>query len=215
MEDLKKFIFLQSGRNHLSGKKHMHPNEYELLYVVKGAGRVMIGAKLFPLMPDTLYVINGEDVHNIAPDEKTEYVRTILNLPKKYLHDLFAAAGASKTPHLLLQKGAVHFDVPTAIEMKKAFAAAYEAHGKNMLAFSAALLSLFSICLSVSVCPLPDMDDVISAALSYIDRNITKKMTLDDIATHVYASKYTLCRKFKKSVGMTLGEYLLKRRILV
>ena len=68
MEHYEKFIYRQSGPNQLSGKKHVHPDEFELLFVTNGRGRVMIGARLFPLTPGTFYIINGEDVHSVTPD---------------------------------------------------------------------------------------------------------------------------------------------------
>lgn len=213
MDNLEKFIFRQTGPNQLSGKKHVHPDEYELLYVSQGSGQVMIGAELFPLTHNTLYIINGEDVHFVSPDNSTEYVRTIINLPKKYLHELFAAVKEPNVLPKLLQKGAVRLDASAAETVETAFLNIGRAGQHNKLAFAAALLGLFSACAAADAQISPFSDGVIASVLAYIDKNITSKITLDDIEKHIFVSKYHICHKFKKTVGMTPGEYILKRRI--
>lgn len=213
MEDLKKLIFRQTGPNQLSGRKHVHPDEYELLYVSQGSGRVMIGAGLFPLTPNTLYIINGEDVHFVSPDNKTEYVRTIINLPKEYLHGLFAAAKETDALPKLLQKGAVCLGSAAAEAVETALFTFDNAEEHKNLSFACALFTLFSACAAADSQVSPYSDGIIASVLSYIDENITEKITLEDIEKHTFVSKYHICHKFKKTVGMTPGEYILKRRI--
>ena len=202
MEHYEKFIYRQSGPNQLSGKKHVHPDEFELLYVTNGHGRVMIGARLFPLTPGTLYMINGEDVHSVTPNTGTEYVRTILNLPKE-----------PELLPMLLQKGAVRLDSLAAERVEREFEAVYNAKEHKNLLFAGALLALFSACTASASQVSPDFGGIISSVLSYIDQNITAKITLDDIEKHTFVSKYHVCHKFKRTVGMTPGEYILKRRL--
>ena len=213
MEHYEKFIYRQSGPNQLSGKKHVHPDEFELLYVTNGHGRVMIGARLFPLTPGTLYMINGEDVHSVTPNTGTEYVRTILNLPKEYLHRLLASAKEPELLPMLLQKGAVRLDSLAAERVEREFEAVYNAKEHKNLLFAGALLALFSACTASASQVSPDFGGIISSVLSYIDQNITAKITLDDIEKHTFVSKYHVCHKFKRTVGMTPGEYILKRRL--
>ena len=63
---------------------------------------------------------------------------------------------------------------------------------------------------SVSLSP----DEVrIKDAIIYIQQHYVESITLDDICNEVYRSKYHLCRNFKRAVGMTIMEYLLKTRI--
>ncbi len=56
-----------------------------------------------------------------------------------------------------------------------------------------------------------DMKDI----LSYINDNITTPMTLDEIANHFYISKYYLCHKFKKHTGLTIGQYINRKKLLI
>ncbi len=50
-------------------------------------------------------------------------------------------------------------------------------------------------------------------AISFIDKNYTKNITLDDIASHVHLSKIYFHNLFLKLTGQTPHEYLLSKRI--
>lgn len=47
----------------------------------------------------------------------------------------------------------------------------------------------------------------------YIKNNLSKKITLTDIAWHLHCSKVTLTEHFKKEYGMTIVEYITKKRM--
>lgn len=53
----------------------------------------------------------------------------------------------------------------------------------------------------------------VEKALDYIDKNLTRKLTLDEIAQHTFLSKYHLCRLFKEYVGCTVNQYITLKRI--
>ena len=50
-------------------------------------------------------------------------------------------------------------------------------------------------------------------AISFIDENYTRKITLEDIAAHVHLSKIYFYNMFLRSTGQTPHEYLLTKRI--
>lgn len=53
----------------------------------------------------------------------------------------------------------------------------------------------------------------IEKALSYIDKHLNEKLTLDKIAEQAFLSKYHLCRLFKTYVGYTVNHYITLKRI--
>ncbi len=53
----------------------------------------------------------------------------------------------------------------------------------------------------------------ISAAIDYIEANLTKKVDLDMVAGAVHYSKYHLHRMFTKMLGMTLHDYQRRRQL--
>ena len=48
---------------------------------------------------------------------------------------------------------------------------------------------------------------------SYIVRNISKKITLSDLSLHTHCSTVTLTEHFKREYGITIMQYLLKKRM--
>lgn len=48
---------------------------------------------------------------------------------------------------------------------------------------------------------------------SYLDEHYTEKLSLDELANRFYISKYHMSREFKKSFGITMGNYLTSLRI--
>ena len=51
--------------------------------------------------------------------------------------------------------------------------------------------------------------------LRYLNANLTSSMTLDALSAHFFVSKFHLCRAFKKRNGITVMDYLTRKRILL
>lgn len=59
----------------------------------------------------------------------------------------------------------------------------------------------------------PAGKEEIRKATSYIQKNITKPITLEEVANHVYLSQYYFSKLFKKEVGINFITYLNQQRI--
>ena len=55
--------------------------------------------------------------------------------------------------------------------------------------------------------------DIIYRAVEYIKRNYAKRLTLKEMAEHLFISQSYFCRIFKDGTGQTLGEYIAYIRI--
>ena len=58
-----------------------------------------------------------------------------------------------------------------------------------------------------------NMPDQIKDIAYYLNRNFSKELSLDSLASSFSISKYHLCRSFKKYTGFTLNEYVTQLRI--
>ncbi len=54
---------------------------------------------------------------------------------------------------------------------------------------------------------------VVMSAKQYINANLEERITLDEVAAHVCVSPYYFCKIFKQATGMTLTEFVNRRRI--
>jgi len=53
----------------------------------------------------------------------------------------------------------------------------------------------------------------IAEAIDYIENNYSNKLTIEEIADHVYISKYYLIKLFKKTLGISPYRYIVELRI--
>ena len=54
---------------------------------------------------------------------------------------------------------------------------------------------------------------LINDVLTHLNANITKNITIEELATKFFVSKYYLCHKFKKATNISIKEYVLQKRI--
>ena len=54
---------------------------------------------------------------------------------------------------------------------------------------------------------------LIKGVISYINGNISGDVSLDILTEKFFVSKYHLCHCFKKSTGLTIKEYIIKKRL--
>ena len=58
-------------------------------------------------------------------------------------------------------------------------------------------------------------DPKIANTLSYINDNISKELTVDELAGRVFMSKYYFMRRFRESTGYTVHSYILQKRLIL
>lgn len=80
------------------------------------------------------------------------------------------------------------------------------------------LIGVFALQLSESLNRLMIEDShaeppVVVTAKQYINAHLEDRITLDAVAAHVCVSPYYFCKVFKQATGMTLTEYVNRRRI--
>ena len=56
-------------------------------------------------------------------------------------------------------------------------------------------------------------DDIIKKTINYINKNLSKELSLEIIANALYCSKASLNRNFREIMGCTVWEYVIRRRI--
>ncbi|AOY77133.1 response regulator transcription factor [Clostridium formicaceticum] len=61
--------------------------------------------------------------------------------------------------------------------------------------------------------PIDVSENVLEAAMSYIEKNFTEKITLDTVANFVHLHPQYFSKYFKKNLGITFTDYIAKLRI--
>ena len=58
-------------------------------------------------------------------------------------------------------------------------------------------------------------DSQIADILQYINHNLKEDLSVDNLSSRYYISKYHLMRKFKEETGFTLHNYIVNKRLLM
>lgn len=58
-------------------------------------------------------------------------------------------------------------------------------------------------------------NEKINQVLLYINENLTDNFSLDNLAGRFYTSKYYLSRQFKQFTGLSLYQYIMKKRLIM
>ena len=58
-------------------------------------------------------------------------------------------------------------------------------------------------------------DEKIAAILQYLSQNLTEDISIDDLASHFYISKYHMMRRFRAETGYTIHACLVSKRLIL
>ena len=92
-----------------------------------------------------------------------------------------------------------------------------EAEAKIVTPKCAALSNLTALLSAISVAFLhkSSKDNDESGIIAYVNENLTKNLTVKDIATHSHLSPSQLSRIFKNLSGTSVHEYILTKRLIL
>lgn len=209
----------------LSQDYHVH-DEYEMLYVMKGQVLYNIIDKQYTLNPGDMILIPKNTLHKIAnPKENTR--RVVLSFSDEYISHY-----SSKQTNLL--------DVFNKVNDTNIHKISFSSHHKKMietnllqlcelftskeygadviynLRFAQTLLLINSSFRAFLEDHVANEDDsVISSISSYINKNIDKKITLQDLSLYTSLSISRLAHLFKEKTGITIMQYLTKKRLVL
>ena len=217
--EISSLVYHDTGRDTLVGKRHFHSGELEILHVISGDGVMMIKDTLYPIEPNTIFFISGENVHYSAPENEKNYVRNKLVFSEEEVVNIFSLLDSYEIIEKLFMKGgsAIKLSADVSTKVDERFLRLVSLKEKNELTTSIDVMSnLFSI-VSVAAKSKEKKPEVIKNKLTdvmdYLNVNIGTPMTLDDVAAANRISKYYLCHTFFENVGMTVFEYLRHIRI--
>jgi len=136
------------------------------------------------------FLSTGQVFHEVPGDKTFSKIR-----------DLLAAEGRSEKELRLLEDAYLDSAV---INLEQ-----YRGITTLLAAFSLQLSGLASnLALEEESEPEP-----VRLAKQYINANLDDKVTLDEVAEHVHVSTFYFCKIFKATTGMTLTEYVNRRRV--
>lgn len=198
-------------------ERHFH-NVYELLYIIRGAGQVIIEGARYDMRPGAIALFRPGEFHYVQPDPKTPYERCVIHFPADLFGDHADAVLRSFKKNapdsgIFYDAAEIDADLRRTFERLRLAEELPDDQKAAMRCFLIGQLLLLLVLL-----PLPaagNVDALGARAIRYLGAHITEHISLDTLARELLVSKYYLCRAFKQYNGISVQNYLSEKRILL
>ena len=192
--------------------RHMH-NEYELLYFVRGDANYIIEGSVYPLCAGDLIAISPRKFHYLAPLSDAIYERFVIyipldNVPKRMLDtlsslgEIYRLGGNTPIDRFFSDWSEREKDIPPE-------------RISEYLYYSLMSMLIYMESLS-SDTPVPSItkSPLLDTVLRYIDAHPTENITAETLSAKFYVSQSWITHSFKRELGISLMNYVHKKRIL-
>ena len=196
---------------------HIH-DRCELFCLVRGDVGYIVEGRKYKLYPGTILLMRSGESHKLIVNSPTDYERYVINFsPEFLLENGFDSSLLS--PYLKRELGQKNryspkdFDDFSPIHYFRKI----ENEASVVLPKSAVLSNLTSLLSSVSVAFLSksNKESDEGRIISFINDNLTKELSLQDIAAEMHLSPSQLSRVFRKLSGTSVYEYILSKRLVL
>lgn len=187
-----------------SKEKNWHEN-LEIQLCTDGCGTVLLNGERYSFNKNEIVVVNSDVIHHTGTDQRLIY--TCLIVSPAFCRQMGIDCGSlTFTPHI------------KSFELVGLLNELTKAYGDNTLTCRTAKLNELLLRILIELTEnhsvkkdTPEIQtksfERVKAAVKYIRKNYSKKITLDGVAKAVFTDKYALCRDFKRLSGQTIIEY--------
>ncbi len=217
-------IYYYSDLRFRSVGSHSH-DYYEIYFFVDGAVQMRIGEGQYRLSPGDMIVLPPGTAHQAdILDPERPYRRFVFWISRDYC----AALGEQSPDYLYLFQSVErtrsfvrHFDVIEYNQIRdKLFGLLDELHAQRFgrevrvsLLTGELLLSLSRDAYERENATRRGGQGTYEALTAYIDLHLEEELTLDSLSREFYLSKYHIAHLFRESTGMSLHQYITKKRL--
>lgn len=198
---------------------HTH-NDYEILLFLEGDAKYVVEDKIYTLEPGDLIIIRKHEFHRIYHNSPAPYKRVVLMVSPSFFQKNACADYETQFLNAPLDTGhKITADTVRSSGLYDAFLRYRKYSEDYQLPWESPVLKAiiteilylinqirhFS---SSDVTPTP-----IKAVIIYLNNNYDTDVTLDSLQNRFYISKYYLCREFRRVTGLTIHEYIRRKRL--
>ena len=198
-------------------QRHCH-NMYEIIYIKKGTGTFNVEGSKYDIYPGCLLVFRPREFHCINISEKTGYERIVAHFDESIvfeapdlLLDIFnnRELGIKNIYPDIRQNISAHF------EKISQYAKMNEPERSIMAKL---ILNELLVVLHNEFSSNINSDSgekLINRIVNYINTNISSSLRLEELAVQFFISKYHLGHMFKQYTGMSVMEYIIRKRVVM
>ncbi len=218
-------VFYYSDTRFSSVGSHSH-DYYELYFFEEGAVTMVIDGKPYPLQPgDVIIIPPGIDHRALLTDAEKPYRRFVFWQSKPFLEVL--EARSPDYGYLLRRvedrgRYVFHFDSVTFNAIRtRLFNLLDETHADRFARDTAIDLCISDLLLFLARAVYEQEQrrnrkeqlNRYAAISHYVDTHLDEPLSLDALARQFYLSKYYLVHLFRENTGLSVHQYILKKRL--
>lgn len=190
--------------NALLREIHCH-SQFELIAIVEGEITVLLEGNSYKLKSNQCAVIPPLAYHTISANRKGDYKRITALFDSSSLPILLEECFVGNSLHISDSSSAQITRLKSILNEKN------EAFYKP-LADSLMVQMLYDCIKSVEK-PTSALGEQMRTVVEYIDANIARNISLDDLAACISVSKSSICHIFKDNMQVSPKQYILQKRM--
>ena len=222
-EDFEIFYYNDYGMQNL--RDHFH-DYYEFYFFLDGNVKMVINGDSHKLLPgDMILLPPGLKHHVEILDKSLAYQRMVFWISRSFAGSLISTSAdyGYVISHCGNENAYIcHFEgIDFNIIQSKMLALIEEVHSHRYGSNSMVSLYVNELILTISriiyesenPLEIQEADTLYESILSYIEEHIDEELSLDTLARKFYSSKYYISHIFKDNLGISVHQYILKKRL--
>lgn len=220
------FFHLKDNKN-IQFEFHYHDFN-KIIIFISGKVTYLIEGKTYKLKPWDILLVNNNEIHKPMIDQEETYERIVIWVNSAFLlqhsdnecnlQKCFELA-AEKKLNLLRLAPDLLMGIKGILSQLEDSCKSHDFGSKvlkNSL-FLQYIVHLNRLYLGIDVDTEYldiEYDETIGRILEYINTNLKEDLSMDNLASIFFLSKYYLMRKFKQQTGYTIHNYILQKRLI-
>ena len=204
-----------------------HYHEFcKLVFLLSGSGSYIIEGRHYLLKPGDIVLVGSRCVHKPHFEAGISYERVILYISPDYLHsfssadyrleDIFSGSkGHVLRPTEEFRRRVLSLTSELEAEMASAEPGRVILSGCTLVRLLVEIGRVLNKTGSELPGPVVPKDGKILDILRFIDNNLTEDISIDDLASRFFISKYHMMRRFHDETGTSIHTYLSDKRLLL
>ena len=198
-------------------------NQFEIFYLIEGEIKYNIEGEEYLVNPGDVLFVSPNEVHSIEILGGVNYERIVVMFDLEKITQILQVGDMSLDKALFSNVRSFRViprELLDTTDIKEIMFSISEKKDEKFLPLFV-LTKIFSLILELEKIFSKDgeggfplsIDKTVQKAIAYVNDNIEKPLTLNDIASALFVSKSSLCHKFAKSMRVTVNRYVTIKKI--
>lgn len=210
-------IYRELGKDPMYKIWHASKNAM-FIYMNSDGGSIVCSEKAYPIWEGVLCFVGADKYHYTMPDIPEKYERSKLFIAADIFDEILKILSVNSNDFSSGSFVYALIDESERTKVEEIFRKIKaceqdKTYGKWIL--TSGIIELLILLNKYSLENIPAVSGPVNRAVEYINNNIERNITIDEICSEIHMSKYHFCRQFKKATSTTVMNYILKTRIVM